>query len=677
MIAQVSRIEVARFTAASATAVPLTLFPLVTVPFGFTGLLKRIELDLLVGSASPSGSTYEVHLLLNGAVADDATIAFTEPASTLLVALDVLPNTVLVPGDELEVVIVPTYAGSGTVNWTTVAVSAILDLSSIQPVCTATDASTGALTTADFEALITSCTDPSYLVPIRSAGDGNGKEVFSQSFEQLRRVSEAIDRTMSAMFLDSWSGQSAVPAQGGRKATVPLLYTRTLHADRTCIVLPSVYTLEQETETGSPVGIPVLIQRRYSPETALVFNPGEAFSLYARASAEKFGYGYNNPQPETLTTFDQPGSGLTNTGASVVTTLNTVDLVAKNEPDTFTPNHVGQYVEFLAGANIGRTALAIAYRGPNICANPPSSGTLSLMRVFSVRTPVWGPSLQFLPGEEVTQPATGSKGVVLSQSGVEPNFTVTIWTIQRSFEVGTGMTLLGVTSGAFAILDPGVIPEVSLLESDVWVAEDRVAEWKIMDWATDWGITVTNPVQPSGGRSAMLDALGGDRGVQRQTMESDDAYRARIRGIADVVSPNSIQRAIVSTMQPYGLGATVREVGTDMFPGFFFDAYPTLAPTWAFAYDMDFTVRPQDKFNLLVDILEMRAFFLIEVHRSGLGEFGFAYDYGTQNAFDAPPYLVGFDGYPVTTSAVHKQLWGTISDRKAGGVGYDFVQEPV
>jgi hypothetical protein len=94
--------------------------------------------------------------------------------------------------------------------------------------------------------------------------------------------------------------------------------------------------------------------------------------------------------------------------------------------------------------------------------------------------------------------------------------------------------------------------------------------WRVLDWAQDLGVAVTNPASPTGGRAAFLDEIGRERDLPRGPGEGDDIYRARISAIADVVSPNAIKRTLnrILDVVPW----CFREVGTDLLPGFFYDA---------------------------------------------------------------------------------------------------------
>lgn len=88
-------------------------------------------------------------------------------------------------------------------------------------------------------------------------------------------------------------------------------------------------------------------------------------------------------------------------------------------------------------------------------------------------------------------------------------------------------------------------------------------------------------------------------------------------------------------------------------------------------------LRNENRFKTNLDYTEMRAFFLVGVPASDLGDFGIAYDAGTHNAFDANPYLAFCDGFAATAAVLNRSTWQGINDAKAGGVGFDLYVEAI
>ncbi len=206
--------------------------------------------------------------------------------------------------------------------------------------------------------------------------------------------------------------------------------------------------------------------------------------------------------------------------------------------------------------------------------------------------------------------------------------------------------------------------------------ESSSASWRILDWITDWGFSITNTVSPTGGRIGMLDALGEERAIRRLQGEPDDVYADRVSTIADVVTPNAIIRAANRILAPYGIVATLREVGSEALPGFYHDGNRfSVDPVVAFPYDLNFTIRPEDRFKLLLDErLSMRAFFLICLPNVNISDFGWFYDGGYNCAYDtAPPHDSFLDGYARGTAILYKQVWGAVNEVKAAGVGFELI----
>ena len=86
-------------------------------------------------------------------------------------------------------------------------------------------------------------------------------------------------------------------------------------------------------------------------------------------------------------------------------------------------------------------------------------------------------------------------------------------------------------------------------------------------------------------------------------------------------------------------------------------------------------MRPEDRYKLNMNYEEFRAFFLITIPQIGFGDFGIAFDEGSYNAFDASPFLTFFDGFPVTAATIRRAVWQDISTKKAGGVGFELVED--
>lgn len=148
----------------------------------------------------------------------------------------------------------------------------------------------------------------------------------------------------------------------------------------------------------------------------------------------------------------------------------------------------------------------------------------------------------------------------------------------------------------------------------------------------------------------MLDELGGERGLGRSPGESDTLYRKRVAKPSDTVSPNAVRRAANAILAPLGAAVCLREVGSRLLPGLFFDAGSSSDtpqnPATNFAYDMNPSVRPEDRWKVLLDLLEFRGFFMIGV----------------------PPLASG-------AADVYRAVFNEVSRVRGGGVGFEMYVE--
>lgn len=447
----------------------------------------------------------------------------------------------------------------------------------------------GPLTQAELLELWKSVTDKGYHEPFLAAGEGGGLEAHTQLQAVLARASRAVDTTTQAMFILPWSGQTSPPASGGQRARVTLTFQRlSSQFPQKAMVIGAglVFVEEQQLDSSTDGSVEVLTGRRYSLLENLVFPPGESGPLSAVAEAEKEGYGYNNPLPGTIRAVTQQGASFNNDGASVEVfgpvaigagAAASAHVRAANEPDMFVPEHVGQYLTFVAGANVGKTARIISFEPPD--ASLSLGSRVQLQVAQSVATT--SHSGTFTPGEALTIVPAG-EGIVLGEHGSGSTRRLTF---VRTFgsTLAPGDTLAGVLSGATATVG-------TVLEDGVLAAETGTAAWRIVDWVVDFGLSVSNAQSPDGGLSAWLDELGAERNIRRSPGEGDDSYRSRIATIADVVTPNAIRRAISRVVGT--LPWCLREVGTRALPGWFYDgdnSPPSATPHGAMndAYDTD------------------------------------------------------------------------------------------
>ena len=584
----------------------------------------------------------------------------------------------------------------------------------------------GYFTIADLLAIWQSSVDPLYSQPFLEAGDGGGLEAYDQAFAQYERVSQAIDRSTQALYILPSSAQTSEPASGDALATVQISLSRA-SAFHVPIVFMAcrVGVEEQATDHGEDGPVLVLTGRRYQLGSNVVFEPGNVGPHSAWATAELPGYSYNNPEPGSITQFVQPGAGQNNLRATVAGDV----LYVANEYATVVPGSVGQYVVLTSPMNNGKIRRVVTYAPPgNVPVEHGGAVGLACDVMLTIAA-----GAAYVVGEAVTDIATGATGVLLYENAA--THMVVVQRTQGYFQIGgmllgettgvaraiasfdtTGMlaalyfglpmakwwagetiteAVTGATGtylyfdGSWAIVSPlsgtfvgghpitGATSGIIMTPTQVGVDPSLVDEagsvgWRVLRWGEDLGFSCTNAASPTGGRIGMLDELGRERQIPRGNGELDARYRKRISKLPDVVTPNAIRRACARFFTPHGWAVEFREVGTMGFEGLFYDAPAGDAPTYAYAYDMDFTARPTDRFRVWTDYAEFRAFFLIGVPRTGVGEFGIAYDAHPLGFYDVAPLLDFYDGVPGGEGRMNASLWNDLTEKKAGGVGFDF-----
>lgn len=470
-----------------------------------------------------------------------------------------------------------------------------------------------------------------------------GLEVFTSLMAAAKRVSQAVVRTFEGMFILPHSGQEDEPASGPRLAEVELTFERTASFERT-VTLKSGQVICEEIMRlpGEEAAQLLLSGRKYVLAETITFVPGEPGPKQALAVSVKPGYGYNNPDPESITSIAQVGSGLQNTGASIIVTDADQKLRVPAAPDVVVPEHVGQYIELTAGDNQGAIVRATAYTVPDVSIS--SGGELVLAKTTVLRvSSVVG---TFIEDEIVEQATSGARGKFVHLGGI-------YLVLEQADEFSTALGVTGLLSGATATVD--AIEQEPLLE-----AETGTAGWRVLDWAEDLKLTVSNELSPEGGRAGMLDELGRERNINRAEGEPDDLYRKRVAALPDTISPNAIRRAANRILSQIGKHGCLRESSLPLRPGLYCDRSFLDAGN-------------ADPFTRLLDFEQYRGYFLMGVPPLGLGEFGAAYDVGEYNAYDVSPYLAFYDGVPLTAAVFYLQVWRAIEKARAAGVGFNLA----
>lgn len=500
---------------------------------------------------------------------------------------------------------------------------------------------TGSLSKEELLAIWQSCVDPDYAHSLKTAGDGNGYEVPSQSAEQWARISEAVEVSTQALYILPWSGQTREPAGGERKATVTLTFARTKHLEQPLVLGAGLIYAEEETDDyGENEAVAVRTGRRYLLTEDLVFHPGESGPFTVVAEAERPGWGYNNPLPGTIKALSQPGEGFNNDQGDVTSTpaatpaqagpYRLLTMIGENQPDMPIPEHVGQYMFFVSGTNIGKFARMTTFIIPD-----PDNDLGSGVRLEQVVSFQGTPAGVFQPGEIVTFGASGF-GRVLGARGNKLTCVMLNGT--------TAATITGTVSGA-------TLTSATVIYGPSSFATEANVSWRIMSWDVDFGLTVTNVLSPSGGRLGVLDAIGDERNIKRASGETDDVYRLRVASVADTVAPNAIKRALNKALGsiPY----CYREAINGKLPGFFFDAEDAFDYfTIAFAGDMD-GVFAQDEEVVLENIADGRIFMFFRFGRLDGLPLGFGVTYDVPDMF---PYdeEVFYDGIASLLTLIYK-----------------------
>ena len=608
-------------------------------------------------------------------------------------------------------------------------------------------------------AVLKSSADAEYLRPFFDAGYGSGLESFEALVAVLLRVDQAIERTTQALYIRPFSGQTSPPASGQLYAEVEVAITRTAHLDIALVLGAGEILFEEiEVDAGRLGGVLVHTGRQFILQSNSVFLPGETGPALATLVATRPNYGCGTIQAGKLRGIVQPGAGFQNVRASIDQTPSIARLVVQPDPDVVVPEHVGQYVQLVGGANEGAVRRIIGYDRAD--STVPHGGVASLSGTFVGRALGSGPTSPFLVGEAIEQYDSLSgdmlaRGVLLAVGNASPWYIV-IETAEGEFQAtgGTVEPLVGVTSLAnFAVED--------VCSSGKLTPETATAAWRVLPWS-EMGLAVQNTGYALPGTIGILDALGEERGIARSPGEDDESYRKRIAEIADVVSPNAIRRVGNRIWAPWQAEVCLREVGGPKLPGVYCDGVPGDPSSLSrYAYDLDglllggaktgtffegervfqevdgvltvahvtttlaavavglpvpapdprvlevanlrgpgfqlglpivgevsgasflptslqYGLRPEDRFKLDLDYTEFRAFFLVGVPPSPLGEFGIPYDAPhPYNAYDSSPYLGFADGFPLTAAVLNRATWQGIARARAGGVGFDLYQEGI
>lgn len=206
----------------------------------------------------------------------------------------------------------------------------------------------------------------------------------------------------------------------------------------------------------------------------------------------------------------------------------------------------------------------------------------------------------------------------------------------------------------------------------------------------DTSCAVSQIVNAAGGACAFLDQLGADRGLPRNSGETDDQYRYRVRLLPDTVSPGAVARLAARIASSFGIPVTFIEtwqidyqtcwdgpagsIGGYNASLFCFDD-PRLSPPFRGRYLDESDHR--GGFIVLLPILDTFSDVGMAYSDTAINTAAHNSPHGRRahTAFDVPslvnPTLIlagGFDGFDLPKQAVYKSLIDSLQQIKAGGV---------
>lgn len=196
---------------------------------------------------------------------------------------------------------------------------------------------------------------------------------------------------------------------------------------------------------------------------------------------------------------------------------------------------------------------------------------------------------------------------------------------------------------------------------------------EVEEWA-DLGLTVVQPQPILGGRSDALGAIATDRGVGRVAGETDDQLADRLLYLEDTISPAAIERIVGAILDPLEISWCLKETADlETLMGFTFDVHP-----WDVGGLQRITKTANSQLvgqgAVWLGPSTSVRFFIVCIGRSGLGEFGFGFDYtesSAPNAWDVGAY----DGSPLGWHAAAGRVWAAVNQARAAGVGFQVLAD--
>lgn len=145
------------------------------------------------------------------------------------------------------------------------------------------------------------------------------------------------------------------------------------------------------------------------------------------------------------------------------------------------------------------------------------------------------------------------------------------------------------------------------------------------------------------------------------TVIDDDGFFAARGYVGRVTAPSPTLQTLTLIRRPGGrpIAGGTYTVRGDASGATFRTLTVTVPPTVS-----------ERRMRRIFDYEQFRAFFLVEVPRLSVGEFGMAFDAGLANAYD-----VGFtDGFAAGMANIYRRAYQALDQARAGGVGFDLEQ---
>lgn len=261
-----------------------------------------------------------------------------------------------------------------------------------------------------------------------------------------------------------------------------------------------------------------------------------------------------------------------------------------------------------------------------------------------------------------------------------------------------------------AVFDAPIVPAVAMGYGYEWNVKGKFVDPQGNTWPGeidtvdlpllsppffDTTIVVRNDldvVDPWSGRPPSLDTHGGERNLPRRPGEADYNYQARIRALADTVSPGAIIRQLTAYFKPFGLGWRAVETWQHEYQECF-DA-PNQPATPYENYDSNLFVyddpRPASPMqNRWLGEQDYLGAFIVEVQKPPtVSDYGFAYDdtaltegdlqtaigiravpaYDVPDSLSPPSLEPCYDGFDFGASDIIVNAFALLDEIKAGGV---------